>query len=265
MSNDPAREDPVQIESIGWLALVARWVEIARASRAIPASDARLRDSIPELITIEATTAALGELGQLPAIERPHARVVAEVTIRRAARTLDQLWRGEEWPAEFLEACEVAERALRLAIYAGLEEFVVDDVEPFTVPDLELGFTDTDPTTHIGTLAVMPPGSIAMPSEPVAWWCGRQAPSIQSPRLSRRPAAAPTQVYRVLDERGRFVEDIVASLEDDLAAGLPMLTPLLLDGVTIGRFLHAAEPWEALQRRGLDGRSTIPVRRGDFA
>ena len=247
-----------RLEPIAWIALLARWVEVARASRSIPPGQSRLRDSIAPLIAIEANTAALGQLAQVPESERPHARDLAELSIRGAAGELDHLWRGEEWPDELHAACEAAERALRLSIYAGLEALVVvADGEAFEVPDLGLA-RELDAR---GTLAAMPPGSIAMPGEPVAWWCGRPAPSCGDPRLIRQSNADPLQVYRQLDDRGRFVADRVASIEADLDAGLPMLVPILLDGNRIGRFLHAPSDWLAMQRAALGGRARIPVER----
>ena len=246
------------LEPIAWIALVARWTELARASRAIPAENTRLRDSVAPLIAIEANSAALGQLARVPEDERAHARDLAEISIRGAAAELDRLWRGEEWPEEFLAACESAERALRHAIYAGLEELVVIGDGALEVPDLGLGLDGSGPVQR-GTLAAMPPGSLAMPGEPVAWWCGRPAPGATHARLELRTAREPRQVYRELDDRGRFVRDRVRSIEDDLCAGLPMLTPLLLDGNRIGRFLHAPADWLAMQRRALDGRASIPV------
>ena len=251
-----------RLEPIAWIALVARWVEVARASRAIPSADARLRDSIAPLIAIEATTAALGELASVAEHERAHARDLAEISIRKAAEELDRLWRGDEWPDEISEACALAERALRHAVYAGLEELVVTGdgaLELDTLDAAALGFDEEDAATHRGTLAAMPPGSIAMPGEPIAWWCGRPAPAFDHPRVVRRAAAEPVQVYRELDERGRFVADRIASIEDDVAAGLPMLTPLLLEGTRIGRFLQPRDAWLAMQRAALAGRPAIPV------
>jgi len=239
-----------RLEPIAWIALVARWVELARASRAVPADAPRLRDSIAPLIALEANAAALGELGSVPEGERPFARDLAEVSIRRAAGDLDRIWRGEPMPDELLSACAAADRALALAIYAGLEAFVVACDRRIEVPDLGLGFDPGDPATHRGTLAAMPPGSIAMPGQPVCWWCGRDAPTASAePHLARRALDAPLQVYRGLDERGRFTEDVVAPISDDVLPGLPMLVPLLLDGTPIGRFLHGREEWRALQRR----------------
>lgn len=250
------------LEPIAWVALVARWVEVARASRAIPPGHERLRDSIAPLIAIEANTAALAELARIPEPDRAHARDLAELSIRAAAGDLDRLWRGEEWPDELHSACEAAERALRLAVYAGLEALVVAGEGSLEVPDLGLSaiVEGVDPDAR-GTLAAMPPGSIAMPGEPVAWWCGRPAPIVSHPRLIRQHGAEPLQVYRALDERGRFVADRIAPIEADVAAGLPMLVPILLDGVRIGRFLHSADAWLAMQRAALGGRDTIPVER----
>ena len=104
--------------------------------------------------------------------------------------------------------------------------------------------------------------SIAMPGESVAWWSGRAAPRVPpeaAPQLSTERGNAPLQVYRGLDERGRFTSDTVAPITDELLPGLPMLVPILLDGVAIGRFLHDADAWLAMQRAALDGRASIPV------
>lgn len=286
MPSDFAQHDlsRAPLDALAWSALVARWVEVARASRAVPAADARLRDSIAPLIAIEATTAALGELVRVPEEDRPHARALAEISIRRAAGELDRLWRGVEWPDELHAACEAAERALRLALYAGLEELVIAEavtevvaadehaggpasgsLRAKVVPDLGLAFAAADPSTHAGTLAAMPPGSLAMPGEPVAWWCGRGAPGICAALpawLVRRRATLPRQVYRGLDDAGRFTEDLVADIESSVAPGLPMLTPLLVDGQLVGRFLREGDAWLAMQRAALGERDAIPVRHG---
>ncbi len=71
--------------------------------------------------------------------------------------------------------------------------------------------------------------------------------------------AEPLQVYRGLDERGRFTADTLAPITDELLPGLPMLVPLLLDGVRIGRFLQPRDAWRSMQRAALAGRPSIPV------
>ncbi len=247
-----------RLEPIAWIALVARWVEVARASRAIPTADARLLASIAPLIAIEANTAALAELAGVPEGERVHARDLAEISIRGAASELDRLWRGEEWPDELHRACEAAEQALRLAIYAGLEEFIVDGDAAYEVREWDLGLGDAPR----GTLAAMAPGTIAMPGEPIAWWCGRPAPrGNDAAPILRRAAAGPVQIYRALDERGRFTGDRITGIEGDVVAGLPLLTPILLDGNAIGRFLEPRASWLAMQRAALGDRTRIPVER----
>lgn len=253
MSLDPDGGPP---DPLAWTALVARWVEVARASRALPPSEDRLRRSVAPVIAIEATTAALGELGSLPELERPHARTLAELSIRRAAEELDALWRGIEWPEEFTALVEAAERALRRALYAGLVELVVVGDGALEVPELVPEPEALDP---VGSLAAMPPGSIAMPGEPVAWWCGRSAPPAAHPRLEQRPAAEPRQVYRALDDRGRFVSDTVLPIDEGVEPGLPLLVPILVDGTRVGRFLQPRDAWLAMQRAALDGRAEIPV------
>lgn len=269
MNDAPTADGPASNGELGplaWAALVARWVEVARASRAIPPEFAQLRDSIPHLIAIEATTAALGELATVPEIDRPHARAVAEVTIRRAAAELDRLWRGEEWPQEITDACEAAERALQRAVYAGLDALVVTGDHAIEVPELDFGLDPDDPSTLRGTLAAMPPGSLAMPGEPICWWSGRVAPQIPAAAgadsarsIALISNAAPIQVYRGLDERGRFTSDTLAAISADVLPGLPMLVPIILDGTLIGRFLHGRDAWLSMQRAAMDGRDTIPV------
>lgn len=274
-------EGDLGLGPLAWTALVARWVEVARASRAIPPEYAQLRDSIPHLIAIEATTAALAELALVPEIDRPHARAVAEVGIRRAAAELDRIWRGEEWPNECTEACEAAERALALATYAGLEALEVRGDRAIVVPELDLGFDPENSATHAGTLAAMPPGSIAMPGEPICWWSGRVAPTLRPRPVGAEPEAmaaaepfgdasqalvhvrnaTPLQVYRGLDERGTFTADTLAPITGELLPGLPLLVPVLLDGVRIGRFLHPPDAWNAMHRAAMAGRSTIAVER----
>ncbi len=287
---------PATLDALGWTALVAGWVELARASRALPASHAQLRESIAPLITLEANTAALRELSRVIVEERPHARALAELSIREATNALHRLWSTSVCPPEILNACRVAQDALRLALYAGLEELVVVDMDvihrdvmhsdemhrdgggAFVVPDLGLDFDHECPRTHRGTLACMAPGSLAMPGEPIAWWCERDAPTISlshqlaaplvaidgetiAAQLQRRPAAYPRQVYRTLDEHGFFREDIVAPLDaPPPPRALPMLVPLVLDGVVIGRFLHDAAAWTRMQRIALNGATHLPVR-----
>ena len=281
MHDEADDQVPATLDALGWTALVAGWVELARASRSVPPSHTQLRESIAPLITLEANAAALGQLAQVIAAQRPHARAMAELSIRNATQTLRELWAHQTCPSEFLDACTTAQVALRMALYAGLEELVVMDSncnDAVVVPDLGLDFDRDDASTHRGTLACMAPGSLAMPGEPIAWWCERNAPTFALPQsfvaqlatargdtaattLQRRPAAHPRQVYRTLDSHGFFLEAVIVPVHaPSPPRALPMLIPLLLDGAAIGRFLHSAEESTRMQRIALNGANILPIR-----
>jgi hypothetical protein len=171
--------------------------------------------------------------------------------VRRRAGELDAIWGDEPMPPGILELTSDATEALRGALYAGLVELVWPGPGPFDVPAIEFGPVQ-------GTLAIMPPGSLAMPDEPIAWWTERPGVAIDG-CVARSAALGPRQVYRQLDAEGRFERDLVAPLEGELLPGLPMLVPISLAGERIGRFPCPEPEWRALQRGGLAGRSAIPV------
>jgi len=240
---------------LAWAALLARWVEVAKASRRLPddGDGGRWKRSVAPVIELEATILALGDLASLPASHRAAARDLAEVSVRRAAEALHAAWGDAPMPGELLALEDQAIVALRNALYAGLEELFWPGPGMLEIPEFELG---SEP--YRGTLAVMPPGSLAAPGEPVAWFAEREPPAV--PGCERRPAAVPRQVYRGLDEKGRFTEDLVAPLEDDLPPGFPMLVPISLGGTAIGGFPMPREEWLAMQRMAMGGRETLTVR-----
>ncbi|MDI9403321.1 MAG: hypothetical protein QM516_05560, partial [Limnohabitans sp.] len=72
-------------------------------------------------------------------------------------------------------------------------------------------------------------------------------------------AALPLQVYRGLDERGRFTHDTLVPITEELLPGLPMLVPILIDGVRVGRFLHERDRWREMQRAAMGSRTALDV------
>lgn len=253
-SDDAGRS--LDVRGMAWAALLGRWVEFAQASVSFPddGPGGRWKRSVAPFIEVQAIIWALRELDRLPVPDRPVARDRAEVQVRRAAARLDEAWRGEPMPEAILELLDDATVALREAIYAGLVELVWPGPGVLDMPDLDCGELR-------GTLAVMPPGSPAMPGEPVAWFAEREPLAIHG--CDARPARRPMQVYREIDGAGRAVRDVVAPLEGDIPPGLPMLVALSIAGTPVGRFLHPAETWRAMQRAALAGRETIPVVRLD--
>lgn len=240
------------VRELAWAALLGRWIEFAKASVALPTSGdgARWRASIAPFIELQAIVWALRELAEIPVADRPFARDRAEMQVRRAGTHLDEAWRGVPMPTAMLELLDDATIALRESIYAGLVELIWPGPGVLEVPIVETGSVE-------GTLALMPPGSLAMPGEPVAWFTERDA--VVVPGCVARPAKRPTQVYRSLDARGRFVRDTVAPLEHDTPSGLPMLVAISIAGTAIGRFTHDVGEWLQLQRQAMGDRQAIDV------
>ncbi|MHC4947758.1 MAG: hypothetical protein ACYTG1_05790 [Planctomycetota bacterium] len=242
----------IDSHSLTWTSLLGKWVEFAQASVALPADadGERWRASVPSIINLQAVTFALAELGDVPAAERPYARDMAEVLIRDQAGELDRVWGGTPMPPTILELAGDARAALEASAWAGAEELVWTGPGTMVMPDL-------GPTLDAGTLMVMAPGTVVMPGEPVAWWADR-AP-LELDGCERRRPDAPRQVYRQVDDEGRFTRDLVVPLDDDeLPAGLPLLVPLLDRGRPVGHFTMEPDRWRARQETALAGRA-IPV------
>jgi hypothetical protein len=99
-----------------WVALLARWVDFAKSALALPNDTVgtALRDSVPDIIMLQAVTSALVELQDLPADERALGCDRAEVLIDRHADSLGRRWGGESQslPAQLQELIDEARSAL---------------------------------------------------------------------------------------------------------------------------------------------------------
>lgn len=250
-------------EALTWTALLAKWMDYARATLALPddADGMRWRSSVAPIITLQAVTFALGDIDPLPADEQALARDKAELLIDRAQHDLATVWNDAGWPDNVRDIVDDARAALlRVTRQASGDTSAVTELiwpgpGAFTMPDVDL------PNTALerGTLSVMMPGTIVMPDEPVAWWRGH--PGLTVDGCAPRPSRQPRQVYRQLDEHGRIARDYIAPIADELPPGMPLLVPLLADGERIGRFTMERETWLENQRAALAGRETIPVER----
>jgi len=256
-------------EVVTWAGLLAQGVELAQASRALPASEEgdRWRASVAPLIECQALRIALASLGRLPREDRPLARDLAATTLRGAATTLDEVWRGHPMPEAILEIAEDAKRALDQSAYAGLRMMRLRaDRPPIFLPAMPgIEAFAAAAVERRGTLAAMAPGTLVLPGSPIAWWCGGEDPAdarALADLVEVGDEAGPLQVYRQLDDAGRFVGDLVADL-DALPPGMPLLVPRVLDGEPIGGPPRAEGAWREMQERGLAGRdpSTLPLRR----
>ena len=243
-------------DALTWTALLSKWIEFAQSSVALPddAEGQRWRKCVPSIITLQAVTFALGDLERLPTEERPLARDKAEILIRDHLRRIETVWRGVGLPPMLLEIVEDAHRQWRYALYAGLIELIWRGEKPWIVPALK-----AEEYTR-GTLAVMQPGTIVMPEEPVAWCVDGEIDRLESALggCVRQTPPGPRQVYRQIDDHGRITHDLICPLETELPAGLPLLVPLLERGERIGHLTLDPEAWLAQQRASMTS-AMIPV------
>lgn len=237
-------------ETLTWTALLARWIEFAQAAVAIPEEEngERWRASVPAMINLQAVTLALRELDTVDQREWPWARDKAEVLIERSASELGEAWRAEPMPGTVLELCDDARSALAASVYVGAIELRWPGPGVLTMPGLPdveqvVGAAESDDGTW---LAVVQPGTLVMPDEPVAWWLNHAGVNVDG--CLAEPRYPPRQVYRQIDDDGRITGDVVTSILSDPIAGLPLLVPLVADGATIGQFTVDADEWESQQR-----------------
>ncbi|MHC4910429.1 MAG: hypothetical protein ACYTF9_11985 [Planctomycetota bacterium] len=227
-----------------WTGLLARWMEFAKASLALPADgdgDA-WRASVQGIITLQAVTFALGDLEDLEADERALARDRAEILIDDALQAIAAAWLHDDTPGTILDMAADARDALEAAAWVGTCELVWPGPGTMVMPAVEI-------TDHSGTFALMQPGTIVMPGEPVAWWINRPAITIDG--CSLQETSRLRQVYRQVAADGSIEADLIAPLADDLPPGLPLLVPLFIDGEPVGHFTLDADEWHARQRSAM--------------
>lgn len=257
-------ERPGLPEAVGWAMLLAQGVELAKASVAFPPGEAgdRWRKSIAPLVEAQAVRHAISQLASLPFAERPLARDLAAIAVRKAAASLDAAWRGEPMPEAVLEILEDADRACAESAFAGLRTLRLrEDAPPLWIPP-DPGLASLE--EHDGgraSAAAMAPGTLALPGSPIAWWATRPDPSFGEAFASCEIVEdlGPLQVYRELDDQGRIGGDLVADLEE-LPPGMPLLVPLWLDGEAIGSPPLEASRWRSMQLEALAGRDPRSLR-----
>ena len=97
-------EFALESAKLTWAALLGRWIDFARSAVALPATaEGRLmRDSIADVIMLQAVWFALRNLGDLPAAERALGLDRAQVLIDRHSRVLRDRW-GRHMPSTMAE------------------------------------------------------------------------------------------------------------------------------------------------------------------
>ncbi|MEX0774776.1 MAG: hypothetical protein WD042_03570 [Phycisphaeraceae bacterium] len=106
--------EPVKLT---WTVLLGRWVDFARSAVALPADadGRRLRESVPDVIMLQAVWFALQHLEELDAGQRALGLDRAAVLIEKHTGALQRRWGANALPAQIGELVADARAALRLA------------------------------------------------------------------------------------------------------------------------------------------------------
>ena len=116
-ANNGDHPEPLHPQHLTWAALLSQWMEFARRAVGLPTDDAgqRLRDSVTDIITLQAVTFALDNLDELAADERALGLDRAEVLIERHTAALHQRWENASMPDELNKLIDDARRRLAQA------------------------------------------------------------------------------------------------------------------------------------------------------
>lgn len=111
-------------EAMTWSGLLARWIEFAQASLALPrdATGDAWRASVPHIINLQAVTFALGDVGSLSPADRPVALDKAEVLIDSSEKALLSHWVAGDLPPLLAEVIADSRVALGAAARIAIDE-----------------------------------------------------------------------------------------------------------------------------------------------
>lgn len=216
----PPGHDPLT-----WASLLAHWMDLAKAARAInPAWDR----AMPALITFDAITAAMQWIDHLSDEEQAYALDEASVLLEARLHDLEAMF--DELPAPLSEAAHQARSSIEMARLELVWQIVWEGPEMLTMPHVSgVPASNRDG----GSTALMLPGTLALPGSPIAWWTGRHEPMLEQGIAGCRAMATThaTQVWRVFNDCGEMVEDRIRIVSDQgPEGGIPLLVPHVVDG-----------------------------------
>ena len=96
---------PGSPHSLTWAVLLGRWIEFAKSALALPADGEgrRLRDSVGDVIMLQAVWFALQHLDELDDAERAVGLDRAELLIDKHGAEVRRRWRNREMPSMLCE------------------------------------------------------------------------------------------------------------------------------------------------------------------
>lgn len=105
---------PLRAEQLTWAALLVRWIEFAKAAVAFPddRGGRRMRQSVPDVIMLQAVWFSLQNLDELDADQRALGLDRAEVLIDKHAAAIVARWKEELLPKALREIIDDARQTL---------------------------------------------------------------------------------------------------------------------------------------------------------
>jgi hypothetical protein len=212
-----------------WAGLLGRWVDLAKAARALDgADDGPWQRALPAIITYEALAQALAHIADLSVEERSYALDQATVLLEARRSDMDDAF--DELPEVVAEADAAVVAAITNARRSCVWTILWEGPGPLTMPGVAGVPTRA---SDDGAVAVMPPGTLALPSEPIAWWIGRDEPILARGIAGCQavPLDHPLQVWRCFGPDGQAHQDRIRDINDEgPEGGIPLLLPLIAGG-----------------------------------
>ena len=120
-SRNPTHETPCTpsgiTHNLTWTVLLGRWIEFAKSALALPddAEGRRLRDSVGDIIMLQAVWFALQNLDELDDAERAVGLDRAQLLIDKHGGVIRDRWRNREMPSMLCELLADAHRQCEVA------------------------------------------------------------------------------------------------------------------------------------------------------
>jgi hypothetical protein len=235
------------IDAIAWSTLLAKWIQWAKASVALPddAAGTAWKASLPHLISLQAITHAMNELADVVLSDRAFALERAEYSVKEHTTGLHSCWASEPLPESVATVIDTAQVTLARAQTLGQvfhvehSGWIAPDPTYWAIALVDAGFG--------GDACALVPGTLIADGAPVAW-CGDTdvdvpaIPDCGPPVLEPRP-----QMYRSQRDDGNWLDESVAFV-DAVLAGRPLIIPVIEQGRIVFTF-DAAQTQEWIEQQ----------------
>ncbi len=110
----PVQGEPLDTDKLTWSVLLGRWIEFARGALALPDDQTgqALKDSVADIIALQAVWFALQHLDELDADERALGIARAEVLVDKHTQAVAARWQGAQMPGELVRLIDDARTEL---------------------------------------------------------------------------------------------------------------------------------------------------------